>query len=80
MTHSPRGKLTLDALKQQVADQQIETVLTVFPDLYGRLVGKRVVGEYFLEEVLDHGLHACDYLLACDMEMDPVPGYQFTSW
>jgi glutamine synthetase len=63
-----------------VADQQIETVLTVFPDLYGRLVGKRVVGEYFLEEVLDHGLHACDYLLACDMEMDPVPGYQFTSW
>jgi glutamine synthetase len=38
------------------------------------------VGEYFLEEVLDHGLHACDYLLACDMEMDPVPGYQFTSW
>lgn len=80
MTHSPRGKLTLEALKQQVADQQIETVLTVFPDLYGRLVGKRIVGEYFLEDVLEHGLHACDYLLACDMEMDPVPGYQFTSW
>ncbi|MFM7219093.1 MAG: glutamine synthetase family protein [Nodosilinea sp.] len=80
MTHFPRGKLTLEALKQQVADQQIETVLTVFPDLYGRLVGKRIVGEYFLEDVLEHGLHACDYLLACDMEMDPVPGYQFTSW
>jgi glutamine synthetase len=25
-------------------------------------------------------MHACDYLLACDMEMDPVPGYAFTSW
>jgi glutamine synthetase len=22
----------------------------------------------------------CDYLLACDMEMDPTPGYGFTSW
>jgi glutamine synthetase len=25
-------------------------------------------------------MHACDYLLACDMEMDPVPGYALTSW
>ncbi|MDX2244149.1 MAG: glutamine synthetase family protein [Leptolyngbyaceae cyanobacterium bins.302] len=80
MTQSNRGRLTVDALKQQVADEHIETVLTVFPDLYGRLVGKRIMGEYFVHDVLEHGVHACDYLLACDMEMDPVPGYQFTSW
>lgn len=80
MTQSNRGRLTVEALKQQVADEQIETVLTVFPDLYGRLVGKRIMGEYFVHDVLEHGVHACDYLLACDMEMDPVPGYQFTSW
>lgn len=75
-----RGRLTVDALKQMVADEQIETVLTVFPDIYGRLIGKRITGEYFVHDVLEHAVHACDYLLACDMEMDPVPGYQFTSW
>lgn len=80
MTQSIRGRLTVEALKQLVADEQIETVLTVFPDLYGRLMGKRIMGEYFVHDVLEHGVHACDYLLACDMEMDPVPGYGFTSW
>src|SRR2546429_6020673 len=25
-------------------------------------------------------MHCCNYLLACDMEMDPVPGYRFASW
>ncbi len=81
MNSSPvRGMLHLETLKQMIHDDQIETVLTVFPDLYGRLMGKRVTGRYFLEHVLEHALHACDYLLACDMEMDPVPGYTFTSW
>lgn len=75
-----RGLLSVDALKQQVESEAIETVLTVFPDMYGRLIGKRITGEYFVHDVLDHAVHACDYLLACDMEMDPVPGYAFTSW
>lgn len=78
--HKIRGLLTVDALKELVETEAIETVLTVFPDLYGRLVGKRITGDYFIHDVLPHGVHACDYLLACDMEMDPVPGYQFTSW
>ncbi|MBD2088904.1 glutamine synthetase [Microcoleus sp. FACHB-1515] len=75
-----RGLLSVDELKQQVESEAIETVLTVFPDIYGRLIGKRITGEYFVHDVLDHAVHACDYLLACDMEMDPVPGYAFTSW
>jgi glutamine synthetase len=75
-----RGMLSIEELKRLVETEEIETVLTVFPDLYGRLVGKRIMGEYFVNDVLAHGVHACDYLLACDMEMDPVPGYQFTSW
>ncbi|MGH7287596.1 MAG: glutamine synthetase, partial [Myxococcota bacterium] len=58
----------------------IDTVVTALPDLYGRLVGKRITGHFFLDEVAQHGMHVCDYLLACDMEMDPTPGYQFTSW
>ena len=49
-----------------------------FPDMYGRLVGKRIVGDGSSSSRAT--IHACDYLLACDMDMDPVPGYQFTSW
>ncbi|HXX49612.1 MAG TPA: glutamine synthetase family protein [Myxococcota bacterium] len=59
---------------------EIETIVTVVPDLYGRLVGKRITGSFFVDETADHGMHVCDYLLACDMEMDPVAGYAFTSW
>lgn len=77
---SVEGMLTEAELRSLVQTGEIETVLTVFPDLYGRLVGKRIHGRYFCDEVLGHGMHACDYLLACDMEMDPVPGYRFASW
>jgi glutamine synthetase len=74
------GMLTESSLRELVAKGEIDTVLTVFPDLYGRLVGKRHTAEFFCDHVLAEGMHACDYLLACDMEMDPVPGYEFTSW
>jgi glutamine synthetase len=76
----PRGLLTETELRELVGAGEIDTVLVVFPDLYGRLVGKRYAAEFFLASVLGHGMHACDYLLACDMEMDPIPGYRFTSW
>jgi len=72
--------LTHDQLRDLVAQGDVDTVLTVFPDFYGRLVGKRIVGRYFCDEVLNEGMHCCNYLLACDMEMDPVPGYRFASW
>jgi len=72
-----QGKIDLDELKRLVSNDEIDTVLVVFPDMYGRLVGKRIVARFFLEQ---SEIHACDYLLACDMDMDPVPGYKFTSW
>ncbi|HIF97754.1 MAG TPA: glutamine synthetase [Myxococcales bacterium] len=74
------GRLDLDALRRKIEDGSIETVLTVFPDMYGCLMGKRIVGRFFLDEVASGGMHACDYLLASDIEMDPTPGYAFTSW
>ena len=80
MDPSKHGMLTLDGLAQLVEIGEIDTVLTVFPDMYGRLMGKRITGHFFLSETAAHGMHVCDYLLACDMEMDPVPGYAFTSW
>ena len=77
---SERGMLTLEELGGLVERGEIETVLAVFPDLYGRLMGKRITASFFLEEVAARGMHACDYLLACDMEMDVIPGYRYTSW
>ena len=74
------GRIDSDTLKRMISDDEIDTVITAFPDMYGRLVGKRFVGRYFVDEVMTHGMHACDYLLACDVDMDPVPGYSFTSW
>ena len=73
------GNLDLDTLQQDVAAGAIDTVLACFPDMQGRLIGKRVSGHFFVEQVA-HEMHACDYLLAVDMEMEPVPGYAAASW
>ena len=55
-------------------------MLAVFPDLYGRLMGKRFDAEHFLARIAESGTHACNYLLTVDMEMEPVAGYEFTNW
>src|SRR6266496_3920723 len=70
----PKG---LEALIRKGA---VDTVLTVFSDGMGRLMGKRVVGRYFLDHVLGDGVHACIYLFTVDMEMEPLPGFTLTSW
>jgi glutamine synthetase len=72
--------LTREGLLDAIEKEEIETVVVAVPDWYGRLMGKRLTGRFFVESVAEHGWHACNYLLACDMEMDPVPGYAFTSW
>ncbi len=76
-----RGELSLDALRGLVDDGDIDTVLVVFPDLQGRLMGKRVTGHFFLDEIAgDEGMHACNYLLTVDVDMEPLPGYRFANW
>ena len=74
------GRLDLRSLEALVRGGEIDTVLTVFPDGYGRLMGKRVVARYFLEHVARDGVHACIYLFTVDMEMEPLPGFKLTSW
>lgn len=76
----PQGNLELETLKTLVENDQIDTVLTVFSDMYGRLIGKRMTGHFFMENYLSDTIHACNYLLACDMEMEPVPGYAAANW
>lgn len=72
--------LTRDELEQLIRKGDVDTVLMVFPDLQGRLVGKRTTGRFFLQSVADAGTENCDYLIACDMDNNPVAGYKFTSY
>ncbi len=74
------GHITRDDLEGLIRSGDIDTVLMVFPDLQGRLVGKRTTGRFFLQSVADAGTENCDYLIACDMDNNPVPGYRFTSY
>ena len=76
----PKGMLTLDQLRTKIGAGEIDTVIVAFADHYGRLHGKRFDAGFFIEEIYDHGGHACDYLLTVDMEMNPVPGYRYASW
>lgn len=76
-----QGMLDVKQLEELAGSGDIDTVLCMFTDLQGRFMGKRVMPDFFLEEILgEEGLHACLYLLAIDMEMEPLPGYKYASW
>jgi glutamine synthetase len=72
--------MSVDELRAQVANGAIDTVVLAIVDLQGRLQGKRIDAEYFLSDVLPHGTEGCNYLLAVDVEMNTVDGYQISSW
>jgi glutamine synthetase len=74
------SSLTLEKLKALVADGSIDTVVVAMTDMQGRLTGKRIHGQYFLDEVVKHGTEGCNYLLAVDVDMNTVDGYEMSSW
>ncbi len=76
-----RGKLDVAALEALTEAGAIDTVLCMFTDMQGRFMGKRVVPQYFLKEVLGHeGLHACLYLVTVDMAGEVLQGFRFADW
>ena len=54
--------------------------MLAFTDMQGRLQGKRLSAEFFLDEVAEHGAEGCNYLLAVDVDMNTVEGYAMSSW
>jgi glutamine synthetase len=73
--------LTVEELEGQVKSGAVDTVVAAFTDMQGRLMGKRLDAEYFLSTAArGEPVEGCNYLLAVDMEMDPVPGYAMASW
>ncbi len=75
-----RGMLTLERLRVEVSEREIDTVVLAFTDMQGRLQGKRLSAEFFLDEVAEHYAEGCNYLLAVDIEMNTVDGYAMSSW
>ncbi len=74
------GMLPLDQLYPLVAGGTIDTVVLAFTDMQGRLQGKRLSAEFFIEEVVENHAEGCNYLLAVDVEMNTVEGYAMSSW
>ncbi len=75
-----RLTISREELEAMIRVGDIDTVLMVFPDLQGRLIGKRTTGRFFVDHVADDGTENCDYLIACDIDNNPVPGYRFASY
>ena len=75
-----RGFLTLEQLRVAVEEGSVDTVLLAFTDMQGRLAGKRLSAEFFLDEVVSHYSEGCNYLLAVDVDMNTVDGYAMSSW
>ena len=71
-----------DGARSADRDGDIDTVLVVFTDLQGRL--DRQAGDRPLlprpRRVGDGAIEACVYLLAVDVDMTPLPGFDFANW
>lgn len=72
--------MNLPSLKSKIKSGEIDTVIVAFPDVFGRLVGKRFTGRFFLDSVAGHGTHGCNYLLTVNIEMDPMDGFKLANW
>ena len=75
-----RGMLSLERLRVEVGEGEVDTVILAFTDMQGRLQGKRLSAEFFLDEVAEHYSEGCNYLLAVDVDMNTVDGYAMSSW
>jgi glutamine synthetase len=74
------SSLSIEELTAAIQSGAIDTVVVAMTDMQGRLTGKRIHGEHFLNEVLKHGTEGCNYLLAVDVDMNTVQGYEMSSW
>jgi glutamine synthetase len=72
--------MTLEELRSAANHGTVDTVLLCIADMEGRLQGKRMTAQHFLDEVVEHDAEGCNYLLAVDVDMNTVDGYEMSSW
>ncbi|MEV1083505.1 glutamine synthetase family protein [Streptomyces sp. NPDC050211] len=77
-THRFAGLLSLQELRDATRRGEITTVMLGVPDMMGRLKGKDFEASIFLEEM--PATEACAYILATDVNMAPLPGFELTGW
>jgi glutamine synthetase len=70
----------LEELAAEVRAGRVDTVLVGMTDMHGRLQGKRADAQYFLDEIVPNAVEGCNYLLAVDVDMNTVDGYELASW
>ncbi|MFJ4836325.1 glutamine synthetase family protein [Streptomyces sp. NPDC088747] len=79
-TRPPSVQLVTDEhLHGLVESGEIDTVLVAVPDMLGRLAGKDLDARHFLSH-LPAGPHMCAYVLASDVDMTPMDGFDLTGW
>ena len=59
--------MNANELKTRIEEGEIDTVIVAIPDVFGRLVGKRFTGKFYLQSVAEHGTHGCNYLLTVNI-------------
>ncbi len=74
------SRLGVEELRNLIDEGLVDTVVVAFTDMQGRLQGKRIHAQFFLDTVLQHGTEGCNYLLAVDVDMNTVGGYAISSW
>jgi len=72
--------LTIEQLRVKITEGDVDTVIVAFTDMQGRLQGKRLHGQYFVDYVIEQGTEGCNYLLSVDVDMNTVDGYEMSSW
>jgi glutamine synthetase len=72
--------MTLEELRSAADEGKIDTVLLCIADMEGRLQGKRLTARHFLDTVVEENAEACNYLLAVDVDMNTVAGYEMSGW
>ncbi|MCO4328670.1 glutamine synthetase family protein [Staphylococcus hyicus] len=74
------GNISKDELLAAIKKGDIDTVMLGFCDMQGRIMGKRMTGDYCLENDISEGTHFCNYLLGTNFEMDTNDGYEYMNW
>jgi len=72
--------MNFELLEESIREGRVDTVIVAFPDVYGKLSGKRFRADFFLSNVALHGTHVCSYLLTLNLEQVPWEDFELANW
>ncbi|MEU3978877.1 glutamine synthetase family protein [Streptomyces sp. NPDC026672] len=75
----PSGPVSRGVLNGLLKEGTLTEIMLAVPDMQGRLQGKIFNARVFLDRMTD-GAEMCSYVLATDIDMTPLDGFDLTSW